>query len=108
MIDIQNRLNVKNIHDLVDEKIKGKFKTNNITDEQIRKYKRHGSELTDGKKFAWAYEGITIPVIMPCRTPESCKFKGSLGFTIHYVINGREQAVLESIKDAFENVKYEI
>ena len=32
MIDIQ-KLDVKNIHDLVDKEIKGKFKTNNLTEE---------------------------------------------------------------------------
>ena len=39
---------------------------------------------------------------MHCRTPESCKFKRSLGFKLHDVINCKEQTVLESIKDAFE------
>ena len=34
-IDIQKKLNVINIHDLVDKEIKDKFKTNNPTDEQI-------------------------------------------------------------------------
>ena len=43
MIDIQKNLDVKNIHDLVDKEIKGKFKTNNPTKEQIEKYKKHGS-----------------------------------------------------------------
>ena len=42
-IDVQKKLNVINIHDLVDKEIKGKFKTNNPTDEQIKKDKRHGS-----------------------------------------------------------------
>ena len=70
--------------DLVDKEIKGKFKTNNLTDEQIKK---HGSELIDGEKFVYAHEGIIIPVIMHCRTPESCKFKRSLGFKLHDVIN---------------------
>ena len=39
MIDIKKNLGVRNIHDLVDKEIKGKFKTNNLTDE------KHGSEL---------------------------------------------------------------
>ena len=39
---------------------------------------------------------------MHCRTPESCKFKISLGFKLHDVINCKEQTMLESIKDAFE------
>ena len=74
-IDIQKKLDVKNIHDLVDKKIKGKFKTNIPTDKQIKEYKKHGSELIDCKKFMYAHEGIIIPIIMHCRTPESCKFK---------------------------------
>ena len=33
MINIQKKLYVKNIHNLVDKEIKGKFKANNLTDE---------------------------------------------------------------------------
>ena len=39
---------------------------------------------------------------MHCRTPESCKFKRSLGFKLDDVINFEEKTVLESIKYAFE------
>ena len=74
MIDIKKKLNVKNIHDLVNKEISGKFKTNNPTDEQIKKYKRHGSILIDGDTFMYAYEDVIIHVIMHCRTLESCKF----------------------------------
>ena len=102
MIDIQKQIDVKSIRDLVDKEIKGKFKTNNLTDEQIKKYKRHGSELIDGDKFVYAHEGIIIPVIMHCRTPEPCKCKRSLGFKLHDVINCNEQRVLESTKNASE------
>ena len=102
IIDIQKKLDVKNIHDLVDQKIKSKFQTNNPTNEQIKKCKKHGSELIDGEKSTYAHEGIIIPVIMHCRTPESCKFKRTLGFKLPNVINCKEQTVLESIKDAFE------
>ena len=56
-------------------------------DEQIKKYKRNGSELIDGEKFVYAHERIIIPVIMHCRTPESCKFKRSLEFILHDVRN---------------------
>ena len=86
---------------MADKDIKGKFKTNNLTDEQIKKYKIHGSELIDSEKFMYAHEGIIIPLIMYCRTPESHKFNRSLGFKLHDVINCKEQIVLESIKDAF-------
>ena len=75
MIDIQKKLDVKNIHDLVYKEIKGKFKTNNLTAEQIKKYKIHGPELIDGEKFMYAHEGVIIPVTMHSRTPESCKSK---------------------------------
>ena len=34
---IKKKLDVKNIHDLVDKEINNKFKTNNLTDEQIKK-----------------------------------------------------------------------
>ena len=102
MIDIQKQLDVKNIHDLVDKEIKDKFKTNNLTDERIKKYKIHGSELINGEKFMYAHEDVIIPVIMHCRTRESCKFKRNLGFKLHDVINCKEQTVLESIKDTFE------
>ena len=70
MIDIQKKLDVKNIHDLVDKEIKGKFKTNNLTHERIKKYKIHGSELIDSDKFMYAHEVLIIPVIMYCRTRE--------------------------------------
>ena len=36
------------------------MKTNNPTDEQIKKYKRHGSGLIDGEKYVDAYGGIMI------------------------------------------------
>ena len=39
---------------------------------------------------------------MDCKTDESCNFKRNLGFTLHNVINTKEQTVISSIKDAFE------
>ena len=102
MIDLQKKLDVKNIHDVVDKEIKGKFKTNNLADEQIKNYKIHESKVIDGEKFMYTHKGVTIPVIMHCRTPESCKFKENLGFKLHDVINCKEKTVLASIKDAFE------
>ena len=99
MIDMQKLFDVKNINDMVHKEI---IFNNNLRDEQIKKYKRHGSELTDGEKFVYAHEGIIIPVIMHCRTPESCKFKRSLGFKLHDVITCKEQTVLKSVKDSFE------
>ena len=39
---------------------------------------------------------------MNCRTDESCNLIKNLGFTLHDVINTKEQTVINSIKDAFE------
>ena len=64
MIYMQKSLDIKNIHSLVDEEIKGKSKTNNPTNEQIKKYEKHGSELTDREKFASAHEGTIVPLTM--------------------------------------------
>ena len=84
------------------KQLKTKFNSNNLTDEQIKKYKRHGSELIDGEKFVYTYEGTIIPVIIHCCTPESCKFKRHLRFTFHDKINCKEQTVLEWLNNAFE------
>ena len=93
MIDIQKKIDVSNIHDQVDKEIKGKFKTNNRRNERIKKYKKHGSELIDGKKLVYAHEWIIIPVIMHRRTPESCTFQRNLGVKLDDVINFKEQSV---------------
>ena len=92
--DWQKKLDVKIIHDLVDKESKGKFKTNNLTDKQIKNYKICGSELIHGEKFMYAHEDVIIPVIMHCKTPQSCKFKRDLGFKLHDVINCKDQTVL--------------
>ena len=41
-------------------------------------------------------------MIINCRTDESCDLKSNLGFTIHDVVNPKEQSVKNSIKAAFE------
>ena len=40
MIDVQNRLGMKNISDLVRKEVHGIFKTNNPTKKQVKEYKR--------------------------------------------------------------------
>ena len=39
---------------------------------------------------------------MDCRTDVSCNLKRNLGFTLHDVINTKEQTIINSIKDVFE------
>ena len=45
---------------------------------------------------------LALKIIMNCRTDESWNLKRNLGFTLHDVINTKEQTVINSIKDAFE------
>ena len=102
--DIGRELDVKNICDSVDKEIKGKFETNYPTEQQIRKYKRHGSKFIEGIKFMYALECIIIPVIMHCRisTSKSIEFRSKLGFDQYGITLTKEQPVLQSVMDAFE------
>ena len=49
--DMGEKLGVKSIYDLIDKKIKRRYKSRNLTNEQNRENKRYGSELFDGEKF---------------------------------------------------------
>ena len=71
--DIGEKLDVKSIGDLIYKEIKGKFETNYLAKQQIRKYKRHGSEFIQHTKFMYAHECIIIPIIIHCRvsTPKT-------------------------------------
>ena len=53
--DIGKKVDVKNIGDLVDKEIKSKFETDHLTKQQIRKYKRHGSEFIMGEKIMYSH-----------------------------------------------------
>ena len=74
---IGEKLGVTNMNDLIDKEIKGKFETRNPTNEQIREYKRHGSELIEGEKFLLTCQDIIMPIAMHCRvpTPEAIEFR---------------------------------
>ena len=48
------------------------------------------------------HRDLTLKIIMNCRTDESCNLKKNLGFTLHDVINAKEQTIINSIKDASE------
>ena len=102
--DIGEKLDVKNIYDLVDKEIKGKSETNYPTEQQIRMYKRRGSEFIKDIKFMYAHECIIIPIIMHCRvaTPKSIEFRSKLGFSQYDITLTKEQSVLKSIMDGFK------
>ena len=102
--DIGETLDVKKVFDLVNKEIKGKFEINYLTEQQIRKYKRHGSKFIGNEKRKYAHEGVIIPVIMHCRvsTPKSIEFRSKLEFNQYDITLTKEQSVLKSIMDAFE------
>ena len=60
--EIGEKFDVKNVFDLVDKEIKGKFEINYLTKQQITKYKRHGSKLIENKKYMYAHECIFFSI----------------------------------------------
>ena len=71
----------------------------------IRNIKKNRSELnesTNQPNRRFIHVDLALKVIMNSRTDESCKFKRNLGFTLHDVINTKEQTVISAIKDAFQ------
>ena len=77
-----------------------------ITNKYNKIYKKHRYELVDepikqpNRRFLRI--DLALKIIMDCRTDESCNLKRNVGFTLHDVINTKEQTVINSIKDAFE------
>ena len=77
-----------------------------ITSKYDKIYKKHRYELVD-EPIKQPYRrflriDLALKIIMDCRTDKSCNLKRNLGFTLHDVINTKEQTVINSIKDAFE------
>ena len=77
-----------------------------ITNKYDKIYKKHRYELVDepikqpNRRFLRI--DLALKIRMDCRTDESCTLKRNLGFNLRDVIITKEQAVLRSIKDAFE------
>ena len=77
-----------------------------LTNKYSEEYKKCRYELIDDpikqscRRFI--HNVLPLKVIMDCRTDESSNFKRNLGFTLHDVINAKEQTVINSIKDTFE------
>ena len=71
MTDVQNRLCVKSISDLLTKEIQGKFDTKNLTGEQKRIYKKTEYEITknskDSKRDKFARNDIMKKIIKNCR-----------------------------------------
>ena len=79
--------------------------TNDLTKQQIRKYKIDRARLIKGSKHSmYVHEDILIPIIMQSRLSDSkrIKFRTDLGSNQINLILKKEPSVIESIKDAFE------
>ena len=82
-----------------------------LTNNYIKKYngykecKKQRSELNISTKKPnrrFVRVELALKIKINCRTDESCNLKRNQGFTLHDVINTKEQTVINSIKDAFE------
>ena len=78
---------------------------NDLTKQQIRKYKIDRARLIKGSKHSmYVHEDILIPIIMQSRLSDSktIKFRTDLGFNQINLILKKEQSVIESIRDTFK------
>ena len=78
---------------------------NDLTKQQIRKYKIDRARLIKGSKHSmYVHEDILIPIIMQSRLSDSkgIKFRTDLGSNQINLILKKEPSLIESIKDAFE------
>ena len=78
---------------------------NDLTKQQIRKYKIDRTRLIKGSKHSmYVHEDVLIPIIMQSRLSDSkiIKFRSDLGFNQINLILKKEQSVIESIRDTFK------
>ena len=76
-----------------------------VTTKYNKEYRKCRNELINESTKShrrFIHNDLALKVLMNCRTDESCNLKKNLGFTLHDVINTKEQTVINSIKDAFE------
>ena len=77
-----------------------------ITNRYNKIYKKRRYDLVDkpvtqsNRRFL--HNDLALEIIMNCRTDKSCSLKKNLEFKLHDVINTKEQTIINSIKDTFE------
>ena len=104
MIDVQNRLGIKNISDLVRKNTQGIYETKYPTKKQIRKNKRSQKEIskkpTDDSKIKYAHNDLMEKIIKNCGVVKKCNdginrmekekqrenFRALLGFKEHDIM----------------------
>ena len=69
-----------------------------VTTKYNKEYRKCRNELIDGptkqSHRRFIYNDLALKIIMNCRTDESCNLKKNLEFTLHNVINIKEQPVI--------------
>ena len=109
--DVKKRWGGKNLYDLINIEIKGKYEVKNMSDltkQQIRKYKIDRTKLIKSSKHSmYVYEHIVIPIIMQSRLsdPKTIKFRSDLGFNQINLVLQKEQSVVISLLKAFSAKK---
>ena len=76
-----------------------------VTSKYNKKYRKCRYELIDDsikQPNRFICNDLALKIIMDCRTDESCNLKRNLGFTLHDVINTKEQTIINTIRDAFD------
>ena len=99
---------------MIDKEIKGKYEVKNMNDltkQQIRKYKIDRARLIKGSKHSmYVHEDILIPIIMQSRLSDSktIKFRTDLGFNQINLILKKEQSVVIPLLKAFSAEKIKL
>ena len=88
---IQEKLRLKNLPALT-----------NKYDEKYKKCRYELNESTNQPHSRFIHVDLAFKVIKNCKTHESCAFKKNLGFTLHDVLNTKEESVINAVKDTFE------
>ena len=97
--DAKIRWGGKNLYDLINKEIKGKYEVKNMSDltkQQIRKYKIDRARLIKGSKHSmYVREDILITIIIQSRSsdPKTVNFRFDLGFNQINLILKKEQSV---------------
>ena len=121
MPDVQDPLGLKNIPDLVRQKMQGIFESKNLTEEQKRKYIRTEQEIskipTDNSQIKYARSDLTEKTIKNCRGVKKCNdsinrlekekqrehFRTLLGFKENDIYQRKEYSTMLKIKKVFPN-----
>ena len=120
MKDIQGRLDIKNISDLLRKEICGRFGTKDITEKQKMKYIKSEYQITknfkDSKLYKYAKNKTMEKIIKNCRGVKKCNdgvdrldkedqigdFRILSGFKENEIYERKEYSILKRIKKIFK------